>query len=454
MQLGGSLFAALTSMALFSVLIMMGRARGGGGELFMYVVLLGGTGLARSVIHRGAGADLCFATMNPFAGIQRYFAISAANTGAWFFVAVIQAHAPMSMVLPLLIALMAWPTALMVMTRMPSYRELSLSRVPVGDDKGFEGASLLMLAIGVIGLAFSTVMLYMAFKLVSQRGVPGSFVLLLVSAVVLFIRSLLHVAAGARGVRETFVDRVVEAANRYANFGVIAAFVTGGSILLLSMTMAPDPTVMILVGCLTWMLLAWPLAIRRFFSERQFADMMAGTPQSAHVRAPDMGMSSLGWLLFAQALLGLAFTLPALLLGNGDMFGGMGRGGGGGMGMDKIADMMNIFSPQSGHSPWWSVGLAAIELWAGIELLRMSELHRIAATAFGAVYTVVTVYMFWPLLSNLGRFMSEEPMIAVPAIAGIAIQLAIPLVTLFAANRNVLPSATARVTPPGMGGGY
>ena len=64
MQLGGTIFAAFTAMMVFYGLIMMGRMGGGGGsgKAFLYLLLIGGSGLARSVIHRSAGADLCFAT--------------------------------------------------------------------------------------------------------------------------------------------------------------------------------------------------------------------------------------------------------------------------------------------------------------------------------------------------------------------------------------------------------
>lgn len=452
MQLGGTIFAAMTAMIIFYGLIMMGRMRGGGGEPFLYLLLLGGTGLARSIIHRNAGADLCFATMNPFAGIRKYFSISAANTACWFLVLAGRAHAPAWTWIILVCMLMVWPTALFVISRMPGFREMDAQRIPVGSDKGFEGASLLMLAIGVMGVALSGAMLYMAFKAVSMRGAPGSMVLVLVAAVVLFIRSILHVAAGLRGVRETYVDRVVEAANRYANFGVIASFVSGGAMLMLFMTMAPDPTILIMVGCITWMLLAWPLAIRRFFSERQFADMMAGVDPSAHVRAPDMGMQSLGWLLFAQAIISLGCSLPALLLGHGEAFQGMGRDGGG-MGTEQLAQMMTMLTPEQGHSPWWSIGIWAAELWAAIELIRMSELNRIAATAFGAIVTAVTLYMNWPAISHLSEIMREGPM-AVMFFAKLASSLAIPLTVLFAANRNPLSTATARITPPGQPGPY
>lgn len=448
MQLGGTIFAAFTAMIIFYGLIMMGRMRGGAGEGFLYLLLLGGTGLARSIIHRNAGADLCFATMSPFAGIRKYFSISAANTACWFLVMAGRAHAPAWTWIVLVCMLMAWPTALLVMSKMPGFREMDAQRVPVGPDKGFEGASLLMLAIGLMGVALSGAMLYMAFKMVTMRGAPGSMVLILVAAAVLFIRAILHVAAGLRGVRETYVDRVVEAANRYANFGVIAAFVTGGAMLMMFMTVAPDPTILIVVGCLTWMLLAWPLAIRRFFSERQFADMMAGVDPSAHVRAPDMGMQSLGWLLFAQALISLACSLPALLLGHSELFNGMG-GGGGGMssGMDQLGQMMTMITPEQGHSPWWSIGIWAAEMWAAIELIRMSELNRIAATAFGGIVTAVTLYMNWPALTHLSEIMREGPM-AVMFFAKLASSLAIPLTVLFAANRNPLPAATARIAPP------
>ena len=218
-----------------------------------------------------------------------------------------------------------------------------------------------MTILGCVGVAATgtvlTIMLRMPGAMLSQ----GPIILVLITLVLLIIRSCIHVQAGLSGLRETSVDRAVDLANRYANFGVISSFCGGGALLLIAMTTHLDMTGLAMVCGLCWMLMAWPLIIRRFYSERQFTDLLAGDDAPIHRRAPDAGLTGLGWLLIALAALSATFILPQLLLsltGSRDdrefseMFSTL--GGGGGL-----------------RSVWFSVGLIVLQVWAGFELLRM-----------------------------------------------------------------------------------
>jgi hypothetical protein len=267
----------------------------------------------------------------------------------------------------------------------------------------------------------------------------GWFMLVVIALIVLVIRSGLHVSAALSGLRETRLDLAVAAATRYANFGVTAAFIAGGCFLIGVMMLDANVEALIGITCIVWMLLAWPLTIRRFFSERQFADLMAGDGNpGAHHRAPDLGLTSLGWFLFAIGLLSLSFSLPASLLLSSEM-GEMGRD------MAGMGGLMSVINPGIGHSMWFGIGIAALELWAGIELIRMSDLHRIAAIAFGAIAIAVNLYLYWPILSHLGLFAREGSMgMTTMALASLAAQLIVPLTVLVAANRSHVPGATAR----------
>src|SRR4029077_10419221 len=117
-------------------------------------------------------------------------------------------------------------------------------------------------------------------------------------------------------------DRSVELANRYANFGIISSFCAGGAIMLFIMSIAFDLTGLAVICGLVWMLMAWPLIVRRFFADRQFADLLAGAEAPVHRRAPDAGLTWLGWLLIAHAVFTASFLIPTVLMGS---VGHMGR---------------------------------------------------------------------------------------------------------------------------------
>ena len=279
---------------------------------------------------------------------------------------------------------------------------------------------------GVLAMGlFLIIMLNAGGRALSQG--PG--VLVMLAAILLFIRSCLHVQAGVSGLRETSIDRSVELANRYANFGVISSFCAAGAVLLLVMR-AMDVSALAVVAGLCWMLMAWPMIIRRFYSDRQFADLMAGDQANVHRRSPDAGLSGLGWLLFAHAIMSAAMLIPQLLIDRGDL-------------TRKMYDLLSVMGPAGMRSIWWSAGLVALQAWAGFELIRMSSKHRIIGTVFAIVTIIVSVYISWPMLQNvrmLGRLGPEGVMKFIP----MAIQLVIPVVTLILVNRNIAPTARAR----------
>lgn len=443
MQLFGSVFGAITTAV--GVIGIVEASNTGPYErsdssVLMWLLLLTGSGVTRSLIHRAAGAELLYG-QTPFAGIKKYFVASLVNTGAWLAFLGGKGHMPGFVLVPLLMLLIAWPLALLVITGMPGYREMA-TKVPVGEDKGFEGASLLMLMFGLLGTIGTGLYLYALWTgSPSEAHSNGTFMMIVIALIVLVIRSVIHVSGALTGLRETRLDQVAAAVNRYCDFGVVAAFVAGGAMLLGVMMLAANVAALVGISCIVWALLAWPMTLRRFFGERQFADLMAGAEGggTTHHRAPDLGLSTLGWFLFAQALIGLAYGLPSTLM--------MPSGGGEMMGDNPMMGMLSMINPTIGHSPWWGIGLGALQLWAGIELIRMSELHRIAATAFGAITAGLQIYFAWPMLTHIGDLSRESGGMGLGmtfAFGGLALQLIVPLVTLFAANRSHVPAATAR----------
>jgi hypothetical protein len=436
MQLAGSVFGALTTAVGIAAVIEASetsRYERTDSSALLWILLVTGTGLVRSILHRQAGSDLIY-SHTPFAGIKKYFVASMVNAVAWLAFLGGQAHAPSSALVPLLMLLVSWPIALLVITGMPGYREMQ-GQVPASEDKGFEGASILMLMFGLLGAIGTSLVLYAMWTgSPSEAHSSGSFMLIVIALIVLIIRSVLHVAAARTGLTESRIDQAVAAVNRYCDFGVIAGFIAGGCFLMSVMILEASAIALAVISCFVWALLAWPLTLRRFFGERQFADLMANAEGAgvAHKRAPDLGLSTLGWFLFAQALIGLSLTLPMTLM--------LPSGGEGGLeAMGPFGPLSAMLGNGLGHSPWWSIGLQALQLWAGIELIRMGELHRIAASAWGALSTVITIYFFWPVISHigeLGREMGGSSMMLVTTFGALALQLTVPVVTLYATNRG------------------
>jgi hypothetical protein len=264
-------------------------------------------------------------------------------------------------------------------------------------------------------------------KAISQG--PG--VLFLLATIMLVIRSFIHVQAGVSGIRETSIDRSVELANRYANFGVISSFCAGGALLLMSMATALNVLVLAVVCALVWVLMTWPLIVRRFFSDRQFADLLAGDAAPVHRRAPDAGLTGLGWLLVSTSALFLSIALPELILGvDADA--------------RDVAKLMRMFGPMGLHSPWWTVGFYCLQAWAGFELIRMSGVHRIVATLFGVAGAAVQIYLLWPVFKMLWHAHETFNPETVSMLFVVVLALIIPVTTLVLVNRKTTPTAIAR----------
>jgi len=456
MQLGGTLFTAASAvLGLIMVISMvqlnahMGSyGRGPDNSITLWVLAIATTGILRSMAHRAAGTRLLYeGNGTPFSGIRRYLVMSLIQTVVWTAFFATKVHAPGTLLALLVVMLAAWPAALALVISLPRFKALDQA-LPMAEDKGFEGAAILMLIFGLTGLGFSLVLLYTTLQLPSQllAQLPG--IILLLVLVMLVIRSSLHVVAGWRGVSETHMDRAVEAAGRYGDFGMITAFVAGGGMLLLMMAGGAEVTGILAICLVAWLLLAWPLIIRKFFSERQFADLLAGGEAPLHRRAPDLGHATLGWLLLALGVMAMASALPQALLFHGGPH-GLSQHGGSGL-SDPMSMMIAMMQSASMRSMWWPVGAAALQLWAAIELIRMSDHHRLVGTLYGVVATGVAIYINLPMLEAMkqmgigGMFTMRggggNPLM----FATVAIAVIVPVTTLVLVNRKTAPTAQAR----------
>ncbi len=441
MQLAGTLFAAYISLFMFLMLLVPRGMGGDGTTLWIFLVL--GLCIARSFYHRAAGTELLYGkrTMSEvpegsFGGVRRYIIVALVQTVALALVMKMKFEAPTNIVAGIAGGLAAWPLILLGLLTLPRFKRLEGAPLPIAEDKGFEGASILMAILGTCGALASGTILFMMLKMGGKAMQQGPMVLLLLAVGMLVVRSIIHVQAGLSGIRETSIDRSVELANRYSNFGVISSFCAAGAILLLMMTMGMNVMGLAIISGACWLLMTWPLIIRRFFSDRQFADLLAGDGANLHRRAPDAGLSGLGWLLIAQAALGATFLIPQLVLGESEM----------GNGMERM--ITALAGPMGMRSLWFSVGLTVLQGWAGFELVRMSAQHKMIAVAYGVIATGLTVYMIWPLIEMMkhsrGMMGGQE---LTMMIGPIAIQLVVPIATLLLVARKIAPTATARFKP-------
>lgn len=438
MQLCGTIFAAYGSlMLLFFVFLPLGRSGDKGLMLLMVALCVG-----RSAFHRMAGTELLYGhktldgTGSPLTGLRRYIIIGIAQSAIIAALLHFKFHVAMKGALGLGLGLAAWPILLAVLFALPRFKKFA-KEIPVPEDKGFEGVSIVMTVLGLCGAlgtgAFLFLMLQSGGAIMSQG--PG--VLLLVALVMLFVRSIFHIQAGLSGLRETSLESAVEKANRYSNFGVISSFCASGAILVVSMMGAMNIFVVAMVAGVCWLLMAWPLIIRRFYGERQFADLMAGDGAS-HRRSPDAGLTGLGWLLIGHAILSATMLIPQLV-GGRDI-----------MDMDglKMAAMMG---PIATKSLWFNAGMVAFQAWAGYELVRMSGPSRIIAMAYAVVVGALTVWLMYPMLKQLSQISRRFDPEMVTMFIPLAINLVIPVATLLLVTRKTAPIATARFVakPPG-----
>ncbi len=426
MQLGGTLMALVISLFAFGRLLT-----GADKHEALWVFLLLATCIVRSIFHRMAGTELLYGRPSldldnppsPLAGLYRYIVIGLVHSVVVAVAMKALFKAPTSAMIGMGLGLAVWPAALGGLVLGGHFARYN-KKVPVSEDKGFEGASILMTVLGICGILVMAGILLMMFELGGKALRDGSVILVMLSMVLLLVRSVLHFQAGVSGLRTTSIDRSVELANRYASFGVISSFCTGGALLLVTMMGALDITMLAGVTTITWMLMTWPMIIRRFFGERQFADLMAGENADVHRRSPDAGLTGLGWLLIGHAAYTASMLIPSLI--------------GGGMGeFDKL---FMLGMGDSFRSPWWSAGICLFQAWAGFELIRMSAHHRLIASLYAGVTAAVTIYMYWPMFKMLSHMSKLQLMSVLP----IAIALVIPVSVFVLVNRNLTPTARAR----------
>jgi hypothetical protein len=257
----------------------------------------------------------------------------------------------------------------------------------------------------------------------------GWGVMLVVIFGVLLVRSALHIRAGLTGLRDSSFDRPGELVARYASFGIVSAFCVIGALSLLAMSerLTPDAMASIAVTC--WLLIAWPMIVKRFFTQRQFAELLAGD-RVPHRRAPDAGLTGLGWLLAGHATLVAAMLLVAttaqLHLGRA---------------LGNAAVIGDLVVGRWSAGPYLGGVVLALEVTTAVALLRMSDHRRAIATIYALVAAGVALALAVPVLRTLEHH--RDLWIAIRLLPS-AVQLVLPAAALLLVHRAVVPAARAR----------
>lgn len=434
MQLTGRTTGALAALAASIALL---EARIHHVPWFCFAIALC---FARSQLHRIAGRNLTYGRYtaegknagklaDPFEALGTYAIFGVGHAIVIGLIAAAVFDAPRPVAAGISVALALWPCALAVIGRLPRFRPLRAG-IPLGEDRGLEGASLVMTVVGTYGLLSTGVIVVMLGALSEHHRRHGWGAMFGVMFAILAVRSLLHVRAGLAGLRDSSFDRPSELAARYATFGVISAFVVGGMLALLAMSERLTPEAIVSVGVICWLLVTWPMIVKRFFHQRQFVELLAGD-RVIHRRAPDAGLTGLGWLLAGHvALVAAVLILDACV------------GGYPGRAMASAALIARLVV-----GPWWSVGpllgtlVLGLELACAVALIRMSDTRRVIATIYGLLAGGVTLVMAVPAAQAFSHHVHLHTGIRLLPFAA---QLVLPVAALLLVHRAVAPIARAQ----------
>jgi hypothetical protein len=432
--------ASRTTSALAVLLASLGWIRGWLhphlGSLGLAIAL----SLVRSQLHRIAGRDLTYgrtlegAAANPFAALSTYVVFALGHAVAIGLIAAWELDQPWPAAAGIAGALALWPCTLTVILRLARVRPLRAG-LPLGEDRGLEGSSIVMTVLGAYGVLSTGAVVILLGALSPHHRQHGWSAMVLVVFALLAVRSALHIRAGLAGLHEgsfgprPSFDRPGELAGRYAAFGVISAFGVGGVLSLLAMSERLPPDAILSVAAACWLLVTWPMIVKRYYSQRQFVELLAGD-RVTHRRAPDAGLTTLGWLLAGHATL-VAGVLLVQLTAHPHV-----------LPLGLAAENALAFSGLA-IGRWWLIdaGLAAaavgLELTAAAALIRMSDQRRAITTIYAVFAAVVALGPAVPVLASVGRPVTWIGIQLLPS----AVQLVMPVAALLLVHRVVIPAA-------------
>ncbi len=246
------------------------------------------------------------------------------------------------------------------------------------EDGGLAGLfSIMMVAasVEVVGAAFVA---WATWSMESFMRTPG-----MIMAMLLVARALMQCVC-ALDMRD---PHKAESGRKYTVLGLAS-----GPIYLVSMVVFADSELLTLGLTGALVLMVWPYLVRRFLRQRN-----AFVEQHSASLAPDRGLGALGWLLIVVGLPEVFLCAGALLLGG-------------------VGNVDTEF--------FLACTLSLLQVWAGVEMVRLGSNIRLAAGLLAATGVVVAAFAWREVLASGSALDS-----AVGPLIG-AVTLCLPLMSL------------------------
>jgi hypothetical protein len=296
---------------------------------------------------------------------------------------------------------------------------------------GIQGAGLLFIAFGVMGIVFAALLAYVIVRMhVLEAGIIG--ILYLLTAAGFLVRSSAHAFCGVRAARGAEPNGFHGDVNRYVTLGVVSVvlFTATAFITLVEVRQAPAMLILTFV-CLGGLLLVWPLAVHGA-AQRVAEQTLEEDDETSEVvfgRAPDGGLTAMGFLLLAWGSLSLPYLLGAVL------------------GADRGEIIPSLTALPSGMV--WLEGLAtAATIWAGLEITLMTSRQRLATAVYGLVASVAVIVAAaktFDLMFGSTLPRADDVPATIMFLGAIAVNLVIPLLALALAVRPPVHEPEAEV---------
>jgi hypothetical protein len=437
MQLAGTLGLALfTALALIPFFLPESALFADGpNSAFLFFGAVGSA--IRAATHRAAGSALLYGgTGRPLRTVWTYVAVATLHT-AIALAALHQIGLGGPGLARLGALLLAWPIAVTAIFSAARFRAAARGGASVSEDLGFESTAVLMALFGVVGALVAGLALAYTLQAPTRYLVSPPILVLTLVLAVLLVRSILQIVAGFKGTAGLSFHAANQGTARYCNFGVLSAILVGSAVFVELFLIGHVPGALLCGATTGALLLAWPAILRRFYAERNFSVLLAGEQAPRFRRAPDAGLTALGWFLLALGALELSNALPAALLGTEEAAAALLGGG-------ESGD-----SPLIAHSRWWMVGVASLQLWAAIELIRMTDRFRLAASLYAVVAIAITGYQCWAYFGALDAILETSAgvgpdfAIRLSIVGHAAFGLVVAAAAFLLANRVATPEAVA-----------